>query len=51
MKQQATKANPAQIEQHIRLQRQGNPRDWHPAEFIVSGLLLIGVAAWMWWRQ
>jgi hypothetical protein len=48
MKQQATKASRAQIEQHISRQRHGNPRDWHPAEFIVSGLLLIGAFVWLW---
>lgn len=26
-------------------------RDWHPGEFIVSGVLLIGAVAWMWFRQ
>lgn len=57
-KPQATRANPAQIEQHSRRQRQGLPGEFaqnHPiADAIIGGLILaagVGFLVFLWIKE
>lgn len=45
MKRQATKANTAQIEQHIERQKEGLPSDWESDHPFIAALIGVSVLA------